>query len=247
MSTAALSSLNPQQLASEAAVVLHSGRHVIKPSDASSVELYSVFGQGLLPRAVFMEPPRSHIAMAPGVLEAPLGRLAVAVAQVEELGGLGPQGVMGLYGTLRTQAQDLATGVKGYLLLTGPGALQAVFHDPVAATRWCLELMVEVRSLQPGSALQGVNDSVDVEHGAEVAVEDVPPALEAGSLSVRSGVELGSIEGSLTFDGRLCYRGTAYKAAGCLAAHANWGEVLVSGTLVNAIVGQSQHKSVLPP
>ncbi|KAG2490219.1 hypothetical protein HYH03_011344 [Edaphochlamys debaryana] len=230
MSTAALASLNPQQLASEAAFVLHSGRHVIKPSDSSSVELYSVFGQGLLPRTVFMEPPRSHIAMAPGVLEAPLGRLAVAVAQVEELGGLGPQGVMGVYGTLRAQAQDLAASLKGYLLLTGPGALQAVFHDPAAAARWCLQLMTKVQALHRSSASQDEG----------IAEEKLPAELEAtSSLSVRGGVDVGNIEGGLTFDGRLWYKGTAYKAAGCLAAHANWGEVLVSGTLVNAILGQS--------
>ncbi|KAG2490218.1 hypothetical protein HYH03_011343 [Edaphochlamys debaryana] len=198
MSTAALASLNPQQLANEAAVVLHSGRHVIKPSDASSVELYS----------------------APGVLEAPLGRLAVAVVQVEELGGLGPQGVMGLYGTLRAQAQHLAAELKGYLLLTGPGALQAVFPDPAAAARWCLQLVVSVQSLRPGRGLQ--QGAYDREQKAEVAEEHLSADPEAG----------------LTFDGRLSYKGPAFKAAGSLAAHANWGEILVSGTLANAILGK---------
>ncbi|KAG2490225.1 hypothetical protein HYH03_011350 [Edaphochlamys debaryana] len=221
MSTAALASLNPQQLASEAAVVLHSGRHVIKPSDASSVELYSVFGQGLLPRAVFMEPPRSHIAMAPGVLEAPLGRLAVAVAQVEELGGLGPQGVMGLYGTLRAQAQDLAASLKGYLLLTGPGALQAVFHDPAAAARWCLLFHETVLDL---------SQSPDAMFQSRVQL--------GMDLGVRSGVDVGTLEGGLTFDGRLSYEGSACKVAKCLAANAAWGEVLASFAVVTAVLGE---------
>ena len=55
-----LAAVSPSLLRSDALLVLHAGRHVIKEWDVADTELYSLYSRAQAARAAVVEPPRSH-------------------------------------------------------------------------------------------------------------------------------------------------------------------------------------------
>ncbi|GLC40308.1 hypothetical protein PLESTM_001047100 [Pleodorina starrii] len=107
-------------------VVLSAGSHVIK-AGMPAVELYNVYGRG----------------MVPGVLAAPLGRIVAALAQIQdpdEYAGWGLEPSLEGHVAMLAEAGELAVRHGGYLVPTPPGSFQAVFCQPESAVRWILEL-----------------------------------------------------------------------------------------------------------
>ncbi|GFR47100.1 hypothetical protein Agub_g8676 [Astrephomene gubernaculifera] len=246
LSTSALAALDFVLLHREAGVVLHAGRHVLNSNGDSELELYSLFSQSLIARVAYLDAPRSLLEKAPGVLSAPLGCLAVAVVQVDEVASWGLEAAAAFHSATRAHAQQLVNQFRGYLLLTGAGALQAVFPDAGDAVRWLLTLQEDLRDGNTGvSATRGTMSGIlNDQEGQDLCSPfktqpHIAPAL-------RGGVDVGPLQAGITVDGRMAYEGPACKRASCLAAHAPWQAVLVSMAVAKAVLGEgSAHFAAL--
>ncbi|GIL74684.1 hypothetical protein Vretimale_2319 [Volvox reticuliferus] len=123
-------------------VVLAIGTHVLKGAE-TAVELYGVYSKGLVARAGHIASPRTQGEKIPSVLSAPLGRVVVALAQVQDPDDFADWGLevsVGGHREMLKEAGTLACLHGGYLVPTPPGSFQAVFCQPESAVRWILEL-----------------------------------------------------------------------------------------------------------
>ncbi|EFJ46766.1 hypothetical protein VOLCADRAFT_92910 [Volvox carteri f. nagariensis] len=139
-------------------IVLAAGSHVLK-AGGPAVEMYGVYGKGLVARAGHVGPLRTEAEKVPGVLFAPLGRVAVALAQVQdpdEFAGWGLEASLESHREMLKEAGVLACRHGGYLVPTPPGSFQAVFCQPESAVRWILELQDDLGPEERSAAAGGV-------------------------------------------------------------------------------------------
>ncbi|PNH06030.1 Adenylate cyclase [Tetrabaena socialis] len=265
LTTRVLRALDPKALHASSFMVLSSGHHLLKGADAP-VEVHSVFAQGLVARAGYLAKLRSveqkpltlPPAQMPGVLQAPLGRAVVAIAQVQdadEFAGWGLESSMATHKAMLRHAGSLACAHEGYLVSTAPGSFKAIFTRPAAAVRWLLELQDQLGPAHQEEIIQAYGKDQASTHpslslsGTSVDTRDVANVLRRATavarlsiLSVKGGVDVGEVHASLRDSGDMVYgSGLALKRATCLAAHSNWHEVLVSLEVAAVISGQSQH------
>ncbi|KAG2432597.1 hypothetical protein HXX76_008937 [Chlamydomonas incerta] len=110
-----LAAVSPSLLRSDALLVLHAGRHLVKEHDAADTELYCLYSRALAGRAAVVEPPRSYQIKVPGSLSAPLGRLTLALLQVGDNMTAGGLEAAARLLSLRAWAQERAADLGGYL------------------------------------------------------------------------------------------------------------------------------------
>ncbi|GIL48312.1 hypothetical protein Vafri_4593 [Volvox africanus] len=135
-------------------VVLAIGTHVLTAAE-TAVELYGVYSKGLVARAGHIAAPRTQAEKIPSVLSAPLGRVVVALAQVQDpddCAGWGLEVSLGSHRNMLKEAGTLACRHGGYLVPTLPGSFQAVFCQPESAVRWILELQEDLGPLSKTAA-----------------------------------------------------------------------------------------------
>ncbi|KAG2440556.1 hypothetical protein HYH02_010140 [Chlamydomonas schloesseri] len=180
----AVRQLSAKQLTSGSFLLLYCGRHVVKDEaeEGGGLELFSAFAPHLLPRAPWLVPPRSKVEKVPGVLSAPVGFAAMAVAVLDSAagvvagGGGGDGGGEGGGGArlvlsgqgleemaeahhMRTAAATrLAAKLGGCLVPMAPGMLQAAFPTASAGVQWLLELEQELAE----AAAAAVADTIRV-------------------------------------------------------------------------------------
>ncbi|GIL91185.1 hypothetical protein Vretifemale_18885, partial [Volvox reticuliferus] len=231
-------------------IILSAGQHVLMRS-GQAVELHSVFPADLLPRAAYMAGLRSLQEKVSGVLSAPLGRVAVAVAHVQDVedsAGWGLEACIDTHKAMRKEAAKLVQGHGGYLLYTPPGTFQAVFSSSYAAMNWLLELQEELGPAPGASTVPELNtmalcSSVHSSSGSysDVACVQLRRAAAVAQLStfhLKGGVDVGPLTSTLKPNGEMSYNGSAMKRAACLAANAAWHEVLTTLESVREVLGE---------
>ncbi|KXZ46692.1 hypothetical protein GPECTOR_41g656 [Gonium pectorale] len=236
-------------------VLLSAGWHVLKEGEAA-IKVHSVFSRGLLPRAGHMAPPRSVEEKVPGSLQAPLGRVVVALAQVADAQDFASWGLeisMGSHVAISRTAGRLACKHCGYLVTTAPGSVQAVFLRPFAALQWVLELQDELGpATQEEAATQGAPEpqtrsctssrSMDTREAANM-LRRAAAVAHLSILNLKAGVVAGPASAALSDSGEVTYSGWAAKRAACLAAHAQWHEVLACTRVVREVAGEPEGPS----
>ncbi|GIL91186.1 hypothetical protein Vretifemale_18885, partial [Volvox reticuliferus] len=186
-----------------------------------------------------------------GVLSAPLGRVAVAVAHVQDVedsAGWGLEACIDTHKAMRKEAAKLVQGHGGYLLYTPPGTFQAVFSSSYAAMNWLLELQEELGPAPGASTVPELNtmalcSSVHSSSGSysDVACVQLRRAAAVAQLStfhLKGGVDVGPLTSTLKPNGEMSYNGSAMKRAACLAANAAWHEVLTTLESVREVLGE---------
>ncbi|KAG2485587.1 hypothetical protein HYH03_015748 [Edaphochlamys debaryana] len=257
LSSAVLSALDPRPghvHYSGPYLVLQGGKCVLKEGQAP-VDVLCAFSSALLPRAGHMEGLRCFSTKVPGTLQAPLGLMAVALAQVEdpdESAGWGLEASLASHKALLSEAARLAVQHGGYLVHTSPGSFQAAFTSPAAALAWLMDLqedldpggnrasMLSCSALASREATSG-NMSVDTDSTTrEAAVLTRAVAMARLSiLVVRGGLDVGVLPATMGPTGEVAYAGTALKRATCLAANAAWHKILVSLEAVRGVLGEA--------
>ncbi|KAG2481897.1 hypothetical protein HYH03_019141 [Edaphochlamys debaryana] len=231
-------------------LVLQGGKCVLKEGQAP-VDVLCAFSSALLPRAGHMEGLRCFATKVPGTLQAPLGLMAVALAQVEdpdEFAGWGLEASLASHKALLGEAARLAVHHGGYLVHTPPGSFQAAFTSPAAALAWLLDLQED---LDPGTTEEVVAvPTLEVPRVATQAAlssdtdRDVAFLTRAAAMArlsilmVRGGLDVGVLPATMGPTGEVAYAGTALKRAACLAANAAWHEILVSLEAVRGVLGE---------
>ncbi|GLI62352.1 hypothetical protein VaNZ11_004969 [Volvox africanus] len=237
-------------------IVLNAGQHVLKQG-GPAVELYCVFSPDLLPRAAYIAGLRSLQEKVPGVLSAPLGRVAVSVAHVQDVedsAGWGLEACLDSHHAMSKEAAKLVQGHGGYLLSTPPGTFQAVFSSTCAAVHWLLELQEELGPAPGVPSAPDLNNmvlasSVHSDSGtySDVACTLLRRAAAVAQLStfhLKGGVDVGMLTSTLKLSGEMSYSGVAFKRAACLAASAAWHEVLVTSEAVRDVSGEDPAAAV---
>ncbi|KAG2485582.1 hypothetical protein HYH03_015743 [Edaphochlamys debaryana] len=249
LSSAVLSALDPRPghvHYSGPYLVLQGGKCVLKEGQAP-VDVLCAFSSALLPRAGHMEGLRCVATKVPGSLQAPLGLVAIALAQVEspeDFVGWGLEASLAAHKALLDVAARLAVRHGGYLVHTRPGSFQGAFTTARAALWWLLDLLEDLcpgarRAALISASMSASQASLSVDTDRDAAALTRAAAMaRLSNLVVKGGLDVGVLPATLGPTGEVAYAGTALKRATCLAANAAWHEILVSLEAVRGVLGE---------
>ncbi|KAG2453169.1 hypothetical protein HYH02_002493 [Chlamydomonas schloesseri] len=182
LSHSALRGLDPKSSVLQSAVVLAEGTRVVKAGEGA-VELVAAFSRPLVARAACLEDLRVATTAVPPVLAAPLGRVAVALAQVqdpEEFMSWGLEASLSSHRAVLRAAAALAVEYGGYMVGNTPGSYQAVFTSAEDAMGWMLTLqedlgpVMEEHAHVQGPAITQARSQSQSQHDATASTSTPP-------------------------------------------------------------------------
>lgn len=164
------------------------------------------------------------------MIDPPTGRITLVFTDVEASTVLWDQLPEVMGPALRQHDQVMRQGLEangGYEVKTEGDAFMVAFSDPIAATRWCLDVQRALHELDwPEDLLTELVQQRLYEKGAD-------PLLRG--LRVRMGIHLGTPESRLNNQGRMDYFGAVVNRAARLCAAGHGGQILVSEAVWEAI------------
>ncbi|MEW5301992.1 MAG: hypothetical protein WDW36_004810 [Sanguina aurantia] len=209
-------------------LLLHVGQHLLHQS-LPLMSLYQVVPRALEGRLMIHMPVRSIKCTELSVYDAPGVAVACAFCHVVGAANLPPELASVALDMFRCRAALLLIEYSGYLVEGPDGLLLASFHHPLAAMRWALHCMKDMRTLPwPEELLQHeLCEEVSVT-SVNAAGETVETVVFRG-LRLKVGIEFGRIHGEINCcSGRMSYRGKVMNRASRFATHAATGQILTS-------------------
>lgn len=263
MSEVTFSRLPMEQL-SKKCLVLHGGEVRVREGGAS-VDIFCAFSHSLHARLSQMDPLRSAIRISPGVLEAPLGHVAVVFTYVVGASTLlawNQQVARTSFDIFKHQATELLARFEGYLVESVDGLLLSSFKDTASALIWGLKLRSALMMAEWPELLLSheLGEEVVVGTDAPSGLQDESPsALGSGpinamlshdmllyrGLRLKLGIDVGQVSGEVhPLTGRMSYRGRVMNRAARIASVAGTGQVYCSGAVWSFAEGDDKLKGM---
>ncbi|KAG1678409.1 hypothetical protein FOA52_015176 [Chlamydomonas sp. UWO 241] len=234
-------------------LVLALGEHGLKDDDLGTVCVYQAIERSLVPRLAAFEPMRGLSEMETGVMDAPIGTVTIAFANMVGLATLQAwdkdQADVALL-TYSAVSKQLLHDVGGYLVeLTSSGLCLAAFCHPLDAIAWGAGLIEVMKHHQWGEELIG-HELCEEVLLHEPACTDGSTPLQSRLLfrgpRIKIGVDMGKVQADVSpVSGRMTYRGRVMNRAARISGKASAGMQWCSTAVWEQANGQSTRARVL--
>ncbi|KAG1678413.1 hypothetical protein FOA52_015180 [Chlamydomonas sp. UWO 241] len=233
-------------------LVLALGEHGLK-DDLGTVCVYQAIERSLVPRLAAFEPMRGLSEIETGVMDAPIGTVTIAFANMVGLTTLQTwdkdQADVAL-GTFSAVSKQLLHDVGGYLVeLTSSGLCLAAFCHPLDAIAWGAGLIEVMKYHTWGEELLS-HELCEEVLLHEPSCKGASTALQSRLLfrgpRIKIGIDMGQVQADVSpVSGRMTYRGRVMNRAARISGKASAGMQWCSTAVWEQANGPSTRARVL--